>query len=89
MTKDDADRVSRELATEFKAHVEVEEVAPGRFRFEVFSRHFGEGSHLDRHDRGWKVIDRMLSREQLLDVSILLMFGPEDVDATLAAIIPS
>lgn len=89
MTKEVAQRLRDELAAEFKAHVEIEEISPGRFRFEVFSRYLGNGSQLERHDRGWQVVDRVLTREQIQDISLLLMYGPEDVDAAVAAIMPS
>jgi hypothetical protein len=88
MTKGDADRIAIELGRQFRAHVEVEETSPGRYRFELFSRHFGPVTHLERHDQGWAAVDRLLTREQVQDVAALLMYGPEDVDAELAAVMP-
>ena len=89
MTKSDADRIAAELGREFKAHVELEETSAGRYRFELFSRHFGPVTHLERHDQGWAAIDRLLTRDQLQDVATLIMYGPEDVDAELAAAMPA
>jgi hypothetical protein len=89
MTKADADRIAAVLGTEFRAHVEVEETSAGRYRFELFSRHFGPATHLERHDQGWAAIDRLLTRDQVQDVAALLMYGPEDVDAELAAAMPA
>jgi hypothetical protein len=88
MTPATAKRVADGLADRFTAHVEIEEVQPGRFRFNVFSRHFGAGSRLDRQDQAWAVIDELLGRDESDDVSLILTVGPEDVDASLVALMP-
>jgi hypothetical protein len=89
MTKERSDQIAAALSQRFTAHVESEEVSPGRFRFDVFSKHFGDVSHLTRQDQAWEVVDHILSREESDDVSIILTAGPEDVDASLVALMPA
>ena len=88
MTRHTADQVADALARRFNAHVEVDEVRSGRFRFDVYSKHFGAASHLERQDQAWAVVDDLLSREQSDDISILLTVGPEEVDAEIVAAMP-
>lgn len=88
MTNAEVDRVKVELEKHYAGRVEVEEVSPGRYRFEVFSRHFGSASHLARHDAGWAFVSGLLDRQGIDGVASLLLYAPEDVDAELAAAIP-
>ena len=88
MTADVARALADELADRFTAHVEVDEVRPGRFRFEVLSKHFGDVSHLTRQDQAWEVVERVLSDEQMQDVSLILLMGPEEVGHELVELMP-
>ena len=88
MTKEVADSLADELRRKFTAHVDVDEVRPGRYRFEVYSKHFGDASQLARHDQAWAVAERVLNEEELQDLSLLLLIGPEDVDESLVALMP-
>jgi hypothetical protein len=54
----------------------------------VFSKHYGDITHLTRQDQAWQVVDQMVSREESDDISLILTIGPEDVDASLVAIMP-
>ena len=89
MTKDKSQNLADELAKRFTAHVEIEEVSPGLFRFEIYSKHYGDISHLARQDQAWEVVDRVLTREEIQDLSLVLTIGPENVDGSLVAIMPS
>ena len=75
MTVERAGELTKALAERFTAHVEPEEVAPGRFRFEVFSRHFGDLSHLERGDQAYEIVDRVLGREDSEDITLILLYG--------------
>ena len=88
MTQDTARRLADELADRFNGHVEIEQVRPGRFRFGVLSKHFVDASHLTRQDQAWEVVERVLTDEQRMDVSLLLMMGPEDVGQELVELMP-
>jgi hypothetical protein len=88
MTTEKAQLLADELASRFTAHVEIENISPGRFRFEVYSKSFRDVPFLDRQDQAWEVVNRLLNREEKDDVSLLLTIGPEDVDASLVALMP-
>lgn len=88
MTQERANVLSDALAAQFTAHVEHEEVAPGRFRFDVFSKHYGDISHLSRQDRAWEVVDRTLSRDESEDITLVITHGPEEVSSDLVALMP-
>ena len=88
MTEQTARRVADELRKRFTALVEIDEVRPGRFRFEVLSKHYGTASLLDRQDQAWEVVNKLLTRDEEMDVSIIHMLGPEDVDESLLELMP-
>ncbi len=76
------------LAARFTAHVEPEEVAPGRFEFEVFSKHFGDASRWTRQDQAWEVVNHVLTPQEAEDITLVVLYGPEDVGSELAEIMP-
>ena len=88
MTNERAALLARSFAERFKAHVEPDEVAPGRFGFEVFSKHFGDVSRWTRQDQAWEVVDRVLTREEAEDITLVVLYGPEDVSEELIAVMP-
>ena len=56
MTEQAASRVAEGLRKRFTALVEIDEVRPGRYRFEVLSRHYETESLLARQDQAWEVV---------------------------------
>jgi hypothetical protein len=80
--------VADALAKKFTAHVEPDEVSPGRFRFDVLSKHFGNQSLLDLQDDAWALVDSLLLRKEADDISLIMTIGPEDVDESLVALMP-
>jgi len=88
MTEEKAKQLSDDFTKRFTAHVEIEQISPGRFRFEIYSKHYGDASLFARQDQAWEVVNRLLTREEKDDVSLLLTIGPEDVDASLVELMP-
>jgi hypothetical protein len=89
MTTATAKRIADALAARFTAHVEIDERMPGRYGFDVYSKHFETQSHIERQDRAWELVDTLsLSRQEMDDISLLVIIGPEDVDAEVAAAMP-
>jgi hypothetical protein len=89
MTREKAEVLAGAFAKRFIAHVEIEEISPGRFRFNIFSKHYGDITHFDRQDQAWEVVDQILmTREEADDISSILTIGPEDVDASLVELMP-
>ncbi|HEX4797243.1 MAG TPA: hypothetical protein VH370_25845 [Humisphaera sp.] len=82
MTEAQAKTLREALKKEFKAQAEFEPVnGKGRYRFAVTSKRFAKMPQLKRQDEVWKVVDRILSRDASLDVSLILAFAPEDLAA--------
>jgi hypothetical protein len=79
MTNFDAKQLAQALERRFAAFVDLEEVAPGRFRFGVVSSQFVGVSQLRRQDEIWNVIDEVVPRDHRLDVSLILAFAPEEI----------
>jgi hypothetical protein len=89
MTNITAKRLADEFARKFTAHVETEEISPGRYRFEIYSRRYTTESRFERQDQAWEIVDALgLSREEQDDISLILTIGPEDVDASLVELMP-
>jgi hypothetical protein len=83
MTDSEAKSLAEALKEEFGGETEFEAVnSKGRYRFAITSDRFNAMSHLNRQDEIWKVVDRVLSREAILDVSMILAFAPADMTAT-------
>lgn len=80
MTQQDADALARVLHDHFAAHVDLEEVAHGRFRYTLVSPQFTNMAHLERQDRVWEVIDQNVTRDQTLDISLVLTLAPDDCE---------
>lgn len=74
-------RLMEAFRGELAAEVEVEPVAGGRYRLGVVSERFRGMPHLARQDLLWKIVDRTLTREQSLMVSMILAFDPSDLQS--------
>jgi stress-induced morphogen len=80
MTEVDRDRLVSAFQRELLAQVEVHAVnGAGRYRFALVSDKFVGLSQLARQDAAWRVVDKTLSEDAALDVSLLLAFAPEEV----------
>jgi hypothetical protein len=66
---------------ELAAEVDIEPV-PGmqRYRLAVISRKFQGMHHLDRQDRLWEIVDRVLTPKQAMKISIILAFAPRELE---------
>jgi acid stress-induced BolA-like protein IbaG/YrbA len=83
MTSERAAALAAELRNRFGGEVEAEAVnGSGRFRFIVVSDRFDRMPHLQRQDAVWEVVDTVLSREETLDVSLVLTLAPTDYPET-------
>lgn len=83
MTKKEAKSLADALKRRFGGDVEIEPVNNrGRYRFAITSRQFERMTHLQRQDEIWKVADRTLPRDAIVDISLILAFAPADLLAT-------
>lgn len=71
-----------ELRRRFHAkHVEAELTGFGnRVRFAVVSDEFTAMPQLERQDRVWAVIDEVVAREDVLNISLVLLYAPGEID---------
>lgn len=80
MTRAKADALVAALKGRFGGEAEAEQVNPnGRYRFAIVSPQFEAVPHLRRQDEAWKVVDEVLSREETLDVSLVLTYAPDEM----------
>ena len=80
MTPDRADALVAALVSRFGGEAEAEQVAAdGRYRFAIVSPRFESMPHLRRQDDVWKVVDEVLTREETLDVSLVLTMAPDEL----------
>jgi hypothetical protein len=80
MTRARADALVAALVARFGGEAEAEQVNQnGRYRFAIVSPQFNSMPHLRRQDEAWKVVDEVLSREETLDVSLILTYAPGDL----------
>jgi hypothetical protein len=80
MTKATAKKLAAEIKKRFAADVEVEQIDPkGRFRFNVASPRFEKMPHLKRQDLLWDVVDEVLSRQDTIDISLILAYAPSEL----------
>jgi hypothetical protein len=81
VTEERANAVVAELLRRFGGEAEAEKVdGNGRYRFILLSPQFKQMTHLQRQDEIWKVIDQVLTRDENMDVSIVLTFAPGELD---------
>jgi len=88
VTELDAEALAEKLGHRFAAHVDLEQVTPGRFRFTLLSKGFEGVPHLRRQDEAWAYIDTIASREISMDIWLLLTLAPLLVDESLVALMP-
>ena len=69
MMQADAERLVAELTRSYGGAVDAEEVVPGQLKFFMVSPSFTDVPHLRRQDSVWEVIERVPTREQLLDLT--------------------
>lgn len=75
------------LKKRFEATVRSEKVnSEGRFRLEVISPKFTKMGQLQRQDSVWAVVDeavvdQILSRESVLDISLIITYSPAELAA--------
>ena len=77
-------RLADAFRTRFGGKVEHDKEVVGgveRFSFYLVSPHFKSLSHLKRQDAVWEVIDSVLSREQALQVSAVLVLAPGEIES--------
>jgi stress-induced morphogen len=79
MTEERARRLADELSRHFNGQAEIEAVAPGRYRFAIVSPQFEGVGQLQRQDRAWEVVDQVFTREEVLDISLILAFAPGEL----------
>src|SRR5438128_398333 len=80
MTQAQADMLSSALQSRFAGSVEKEPINGfGRYRFALTSDHFAGMPQLQRQDEIWKVVDETLSRDAILDISLILAFAPSEL----------
>lgn len=75
-----ANKLKAALAEAFEAEVEAEKIAPGRYRFSIISPQFDQMPQLKRQDAAWKVVDRMLTTEASIDISLILTYAPHELE---------
>jgi acid stress-induced BolA-like protein IbaG/YrbA len=81
MTSAHVNKLTRELEKQFDAKVEAEKIGPkGRYRFAVVSPKFKKMTQLKRQDAIWAVVDKVLSRDATLDISLILAYAPEELE---------
>ena len=80
MTKTQANTLVRALVKRFGGKAEFEPInGRGRYRFAITSKRFSKVPQLKRQDQVWEVVDEVLPRDAILDVSLILAFDPADL----------
>lgn len=81
MTKKQANSLAEVFRDRFAADVDSEAIGKGRFRFAVTSAKFNKMSPLRRQDKVWSIVDEVLPREAVLDISLILALSPRELIA--------
>ncbi len=83
MTKKQAKSLADALQQKFGGEAEFELVdKPGRYRFAIVSKKFNKLTPLQRQDKAWEIVDGILPRDAVLDISLILTFAPADLVAS-------
>jgi hypothetical protein len=84
MTKKQAEALVQALEKKFHGKVESELIpnAQGRYRFAITSKVFDKMPQLRRQDAIWDIVDKTLTPDAILDISIILAFAPADLAIT-------
>ena len=82
MNKETAQNLSKKLADEFSGDADFEMIDESRgcYRFGLVSAQFKDVPHLTRQDQIWPIVNSELSREDSLDVTLILAFAPDEID---------
>ena len=82
MTADRAARLVTAFEQRFGGQVELyhDDGDNGRFQFSVVSPQFTGLTQLERQDAVWEAVDKVLSREESLDVSMVWTFAPGEME---------
>jgi len=78
-------KLVKAIKAEFAGEVEVERVStgnswPDRFRFGVVSPKFKSMRPLQRQDRLWEIVDRVMTAEESFAISVILAFSPSELE---------
>jgi hypothetical protein len=78
-------KLARAIQAEYPGEVEVERVSsgnswPDRFRFAVVSPKFKSMRPMQRQDRLWDIVDRVMSRDEAFAISVILAFSPSELE---------
>jgi len=79
MTEKIATKLNYELIRKFGGSAEFEEKNPGQFRFSLISPQFAGVPHLQRQDQVWEVIEKVLTPDEILDLTLVLTYTPEEI----------
>lgn len=80
MTKKRAKFLAQSLEKKFGGHAEFEALErAGQYRFAIASTRFKRMGVLKRQDKVWEVVNKILSRDESLDVSMILTFAPSEL----------
>jgi acid stress-induced BolA-like protein IbaG/YrbA len=79
-------KVAKALKTALSAEVEIERLPmddpwPDQFRIAVVSPRFKSLNHFKRQDLIWPIVNRILGAEELLAISVILAFSPNELEA--------
>jgi stress-induced morphogen len=80
MSENERKKLVASLQKKFAATVRFEKVnSKGRLRFEMVSPKFTKMSQLQRQDSVWAVVDQVLPRSAILDISLILTYSPGEL----------
>jgi len=78
-------KVVKAIKAELSAEVEIERLPmddpwPDQFRIAVVSPRFKSLDHFKRQDLIWPIVNRILRPEELLAISAILAFSPNELE---------
>ena len=80
MTAKKAKELVSALSAKFGGTAEAELVGKkGRYRFSLVSPKFRRRALLERQDAIWHYVDQIVSREDNLDITLILAFAPSEL----------
>jgi len=80
MTPSQVSLLKSALHQAFGGSVDAEKVGPRRYRFAVVSDKFSRVPQLKRQDQVWEVADRVLPAAATLDISLILVYAPDEIE---------
>ena len=80
MTKTQAQKIASMLKRRFGGKVEFEKLIDSKnYRFAITSKQFEKMTQLGRQDAVWAAIDEEISRDVLVDISLILTYAPKEL----------